>query len=283
MTISQWLNNAKKKLQHANIEAYNASSEIILAYVLKVDRLYLLINNSQTLSTQEIEKANELLLRRENHEPTSYLTGTKEFYGLNFTVNKHTLIPRADTEILVESVLKKYENDNLIFADLGTGSGCIAISLLANRSNWTAIAIDNSEQALEIANLNAKKLKVEDRINFIHADIHSFDFPSSKFNFIVSNPPYITKSEYNNLDLQVKNYEPKFALIANENSNGLETIKAVINFAEKSLEKSGGLYIEHGFEQAEAVKMLFSSNNWKKPFTIKDLSNLDRITTAILL
>lgn len=267
-------------------------ASILLAYVLAKPRVYLNTWPEKVLNQGQIAMFEVLLNKRLNGEPIAYITGQKEFFSLMFKVNKYTLIPRPETEVLVEYILEKFKNkDNLNILDLGTGSGCIAIALAKASNNqnlnWNIIAIDKSAQALEIAKEN-QKLNKADNIKFLESDWFScFENQNNKntyFDCIVSNPPYLAQSELNN-DLT---YEPASALVAN--NNGLSDIELIITKAKDYLTPEGILIIEHGADQRDVIENLLknlldqvsddlsskTNNNYKKYKFIKDYSNLDR-------
>ena len=285
-TIKNWLNEAVNKLEDIksinklNISNTRLDAEILLLDVIKKSKVFLYTDSDYILTNLELKKLDLLLKRRLKGEPIAYIIGHKEFWSLDLKVTSDVLIPRPDTELLVEKVLESLPKDkNCKIADIGTGSGAIAIALAKERPNWQIHAVDLSEKSLKIARQNA----VYNHINntkFYCADLFTgFENIDFKFDAIVSNPPYIDiNDEYitniNSIELQ---YEPKMALIA-ENM-GMDIIEKLIKFAPRFLVNKGFLFIEHGYKQKEDIKnylkdisLTFSSINF-----YQDLNKLDRI------
>ena len=281
------MNNIKEHLRAAeniliknDIESARLEAEILLAHVLKVGRLYLYINPEQLLSQEQIDNYNMLIERRANHEPTAYIIGHREFMDLDLIVNEDVLIPRPETEILVETVIDCLNDSTsmLRLADIGTGSGAIAISLAKHLPNTSIEAVDISEKALSIAKLNSNRYNLFSRINFHLGDLLS---PlNGKFKAIVSNPPYIPSRIIDNLQAEVKEYEPKISL--DGGTDGLDFYRRLINEAPRLLADDGFLALEIGADQAESVKNLAQAEHFQKVEIIKDLSHNDRVVICRL-
>lgn len=252
--------------------------EILLSLVLKKARSYLFTWPEKKLSEEQLLEFIHLLSRRAEGEPIAYITGEKEFWSLLFTVSKATLIPRPDTETLVELVLDLYHNDESITClDLGTGTGAIALALASEKSTWKIDATDFNVEAVKLAQYNAKNF------NLTHVNIYQSDWfeeisKNKKFDIIVSNPPYIDGDDINLSQGDVR-FEPKSALVATE--QGLADIKHIADKARCFLHTGGKLFFEHGFEQGQAVRTILTGLGYKNAQTKQDLNGHDRISWAI--
>ena len=251
-------------------------TEILICFVINKERSFLLTWPENKLSQEQAKHFVELMLRRVAGEPIAYIVNLREFWSLPLQVSPATLIPRPDTEVLVEQVLSQHVNENLTCLDLGTGTGAIALALASEKPLWTIEAVDFNHDAVELATRNAKNLDLS------HVDIYQSDwfnsvFADKFFDIIVSNPPYIDAGDHH-LDEGDVRYEPKTALVAAD--SGLADIKIIVNHARRFLKPGGSLYIEHGFEQSLAVKKILADFAYSEIETIKDYSNNDRITYA---
>ena len=258
------LNFGQNELKTTNISSSLLDSEILLSYVLKTTREKLLCNLDNKLNKYQIIMFKKLIKLRSRRMPIAYITRKKEFWRNNFQINKSVLIPRPETELLVEKILnkiKKNERKNIL--DIGTGSGCILISILLERHKCIGTGIDISKSAINVAKTNAKIQQVKNRITFINSDIDKFY--SNKYDFIVSNPPYIKKTNLNNLSEDVKNFEPIKAL--DGGINGIEIYKKVIMKGSKLLKTGGNLILE--IEDNHIYKL--SSMLIKKRFYINEI------------
>ncbi|MGD0465510.1 MAG: peptide chain release factor N(5)-glutamine methyltransferase [Gammaproteobacteria bacterium] len=253
--------------------------EILLCHVLQVERYFLKAHPEKLLSNYQIKKFYKLVTRRLQHEPIAYITGTKHFWDLNLLVNRNVLIPRSETEILVEQALAKLStNSSAKILELGTGSGAVALSIAKHRPNTTVYATDLSTSALKLAKRNAKALNINNIIFFsgdwFKALPPSLDF---KFDLIISNPPYIAAAEVNLCDQEIF-YEPKLALFAD--NNGLACLKKIIFDSVYYLANNGYLLLEHGYNQAIEVANMLKKSGLIEPEYFKDLSSLDRVVVA---
>jgi release factor glutamine methyltransferase len=232
------------------IESPRLEAEVLLAHVLKCDRINLYTGYDRPLLDNELAAYRDTISRRRNGEPTAYITGTKEFWSLNFEVDSSVLIPRPDTETLVGAVLDRAPDEGR-FLDLGTGTGCVAIALASELKNIEIDAVDISPQACRLARRNAEKHHVADRIRVLEGDLFAALPPNSSYIAIVSNPPYIPMNEISNLSLEVQK-EPRVAL--DGGPDGLDVVRRIICSAPDHLEPSGWLLVEIDPRQARKLK-----------------------------
>ena len=284
MTRRQWLDQAGRVLH--DTDAPRRTAELVLCSVLNITRVALITHPDRELPRDAVARLAELLERRLSGEPVAYLLGWREFYGRSFEVNAATLIPRPETECLVDEALAFLPEQAVCFADLGTGSGCLAVTLAAERPLWKGVAVDISEQALDTARRNAERLGTADRLNFVRADFARFGFlpdfppvvPDAGLSLVISNPPYVSEAEYASLAPDVRVYEPKTALVPGP--TGLEHARAVVEAAWHILRPGGLLLMEHGAAQGGAVRALCAPERWRDARTGRDLAGLDRYLAA---
>lgn len=272
VSIQSLLKQAASLLQNTEHPLFEA--ELLLAFVLQKPRSYLHAWPDQEVPTELCERFYLLTNRRQQGEPIAYLTGTQEFWSLPLAVTPATLIPRPDTEILVEQVLAHFSKERLVkLADLGTGSGAIALALASERPLWTIDATDISESALQIASLNAQTLGLN-QIRF-HAGRWCDALPSRDYDAIVSNPPYIAEVEWGDFAAGLL-FEPKSALLSG--ADGLDDIREICTQASSYLKPGGYLFIEHGFKQGDAVRKIFATSGYTLVHSVRDLSSNERVT-----
>ncbi len=253
------INYGSKILKLNNIDSYNLDSELLLAKVLNTTRENLLINLENDIKLNIFNNFLKLLERRIKKEPIAYIFNKKEFWKYKFKVNKDVLIPRPETEIIVNETLKLTNaKSRKNFLDVGTGSGCIILSILKERSNCKGTAIDICKKALKVAISNAKMHHLENKIKFVNIDIDKFNH--YKYDFIVSNPPYINNVDLKRLGSNVRLYEPLVALKAGV--DGLSEIKKLILKSKKLLKKNGKLVIEIGHQQIKFITYLLKKNGF---------------------
>ena len=264
-------------LKNSSILSAKLDAELLLTLTLNIPREKILLNLKKKLNKSEIIDYLKLINKRKKKEPISSISGKKFFWKYEFLLNKDVLAPRFETELLVEEVLKNFKfSNNINVLDVGIGSGCILISLLKERKRWRGIGLDISALAIKIAKINAKIQHVENRIRFLNSDIDKIS--TGKYDLIVSNPPYINKIGYNNLDLGVKNYEPKLALYGGV--DGLRIIEKVIDKSNDILKKNGLLAMEIGLGQYYKVSELLKKNEFYIIKTVKDYQNIKRCLIA---
>ena len=273
MIYIEILNNGKNFLKKNKIKNPILDSELLLSKVLNKSREEILLNSNYILKKQEINKFNSYLLRRKYNEPIAYILGFKYFWKYKFITNKSVLIPRPDTELIVEECLKYLPNNkSKKILDIGTGSGCIIISILKERSKCIATALDLSNRALNVAKSNAKLHQLENKINFINIDIDKYN--SYNYDLIISNPPYINNVELSRLDNDIKFHEPKIALSGG--LDGFRDIKKVIIKSKKLLKRNGKLIIEIGSKQRNQSIKILNENDFYINKISTDLSGKDR-------
>ena len=276
--IAENLKKASRILDESGISESRREAASLLALALKKDKIFLTAHDDYLLSDEEEKLFEDFLQRRANREPLQYIRGTQEFFGLDFTVTPDVLIPRPETELIVENaieILKDFENPK--FCEVGIGSGCISISILHEIKNSSAIGLDISENALKIAQINAERNSVAERLKLEISDIFEI-LKNENFDLIVSNPPYISREDVNNLQAEVKDFEPLTALT--DGRDGLSIIKKIILDAPKFLRGGGYLLMEIGFAQSEKVSRMFDKNVWQSVEFVKDLQGIPRMVKA---
>tara|TARA_B100000586_G_C20111849_1_gene430422 strand:- start:1779 stop:2621 length:843 start_codon:yes stop_codon:yes gene_type:complete len=280
MNCQEALNKGIKILRSNNIKSFNLDSEILLALSLKLDRSRLLLNLNKEIKKNQSEVFFNFVDRRKKSEPIAYILGFKEFWKNNFIVDKSVLIPRPDTEIVVEQALKEIKvNESKQILDVGTGSGCIILSVLNERKNSYGYGIDISKKAINLAKNNAKIQHFRNRIKFFNSDIDNFYF--GKYDLIVSNPPYIRMFDIEALDKDIKFYEPNLAL--NGGVDGYSKIRKVIKKSSLLIKKEGKLILEIGFNQVVKTKKILKTYGFYVNRIVKDLSGISRCIVSTKL
>ena len=278
MTVKEALETAGNKLKENNIDNHISEARYLLKYLLDKDDVFFITNLNYELKDEEIKEYEKLINKRRSHVPFSYITGIKEFMGLDFHVDKDTLIPRPETEIIVEYMIENFKDITMDILEIGVGSGCISISIAKYLENVNILGVDINEQAIITANKNIKEHNVQDRVKFKRSDI--YENVEGKFDIIISNPPYIRKDIIDTLEDDVKKYEPILALDGGE--DGLYFYREIIKNASKYLNQGGRIIFEIGHDQGEEVKELLLQNNFTDIETIKDLAGFDRTVVGRL-
>ena len=266
MNSTQLLEIGAKTLKNNKVISYRLDSEIILSQILKISRENLLINE-YNISDIKIIKFKSLISRRSKQEPIAYIFKKKEFRSRDFFIDNKSLIPRPETELLIDPIIKIFKNKSLFFLDVGVGSGCITYSILNEIKQSRGLGIDISKKSLINAKINLKKFK--NRAKLMKRSID--DITHTKFDLIVSNPPYIVKREINRLSQDIKKYEPRIAL--DGGNDGLDVVKKVIYKAKNILKSNGILALEIGTGQYLSVTKLLKACNFRKKIIIKDYKN----------
>tara|TARA_B100000767_G_scaffold4734_1_gene4458 strand:- start:1825 stop:2667 length:843 start_codon:yes stop_codon:yes gene_type:complete len=280
MNIENILNDGLFALKKNKIPNAKLDVEIILSCLIKKDKKHILLNPKEILNSHQIYKFKTLIKRRKKGEPIAYLINKKEFWKDEFYVDNNVLIPRPDTEILIEEVLKLYsKTSQLQVLDIGTGSGCILLSILRERPKFYGTGIDISQKSINVSKFNAKKLHLTNRAKFIHSSVDNFNL--GKYDLIVSNPPYIELLNLQYLEKNVINFEPKLALSGG--FDGFSKIRKVIKKASYLIKKNGKFILEIGFDQKNKVKEILKKDGFYINKSLKDYGNNDRciISTKI--
>ena len=280
MNIENTLNEGVNILQKNKISNPQLDSEILLSNSIKKDKKHIILNPKELINSKQSEKFRSLIERRKKGEPIAYLINKKEFWKDEFFVNKDVLIPRPDTELLIEQVLKIYsKNVQLQVLDIGTGSGCILLSILKERPNFYGTGIDISKKSINVSKFNAKQLNLMNRVKFFHSSVDNFKI--GKYDLVVSNPPYIELLNLKYLEKDVVNFEPKLALSGG--LDGFSKIRKVVNKAGVLIKKNGKFILEIGFNQKNKVKKILKKEGFYVNKAIKDYGNNDRciISTKI--
>jgi len=260
-------------LKNKSINSAKLDSEILLASVIDKDRKYLILNNDQIIKEKNLKHFQKLINKRSFGEPIAYLTNEKFFWNYKFFVTKDTLIPRPDTELIVEQILKLTKSKTKMkILDIGVGSGCILLTILKERKNFYGVGVDISKKCLNISKINAKNLEVSSRVNFFKSDVDKFDL--GKYDLIVSNPPYIKKFDLKYLEKDVVDFEPKLAL--DGGLDGLSEIRKVIKKSSELIKKNGKFILEIGFDQKNKVINLLKDKGFYINSISKDLAKNDR-------
>jgi release factor glutamine methyltransferase len=280
MNIKLAINEGKQKLDEFKIRTSLLDSEILMSKVLKKDRAYIVMNYDKKLTYDNFNHFKNLIKERSKGKPVAYLVEKKDFWNAEFKIKRDVLIPRPDTELIIQETLKLTKNRNkLKVLDIGVGSGCILLSLLLDRNDFIGVGIDISKKCLDLARYNTLKLKLKNRIKFFKSDIDNFNY--GKYDLIVSNPPYINHIDFRNLDKDISNYEPKLALYGG--LDGLSVFRKVITKSSKLIKKNGKLILEIGFDQKDKIKSILRENRFYINKVFKDFANNNRciISTKI--
>lgn len=272
-SIAEVLREATQVLQNAGVPEARREAGSLLCFVIEKDRTFLIAHAEDELNDRQVDQFRDVVERRAAGEPLQYITGVQDFYGREFRVTPDVLIPRPETELLVEAALEVSRAATAI-CDVGTGSGCIALTLLCELKNAHAVAIDKSAAALEIAKVNAQKLSVADRTEFIVSDCFDSLDPR-EFDLVVSNPPYVSAGVVAGLQREVRDHEPLIAL--SPGPDGLSVIRRLLREAPAFLKQGGHLMTEIGFDQGEAIQQLIDANVWQLLEIRPDLQCIPRI------
>lgn len=270
------LKEAREQLEKAGIATAALDARLLVCEALGVSQEHLLREPDQTVAGEKFTQLSAMVARRTRCEPMAYILGTREFWGRAFMVTPATLIPRPDTEIMIEAVLAHYDSTEAFrFLDAGTGSGCIAVTVAAEYPQASGIAVDVSQEALDIAHSNARAHGVEDRCAMVHSHWDEALPHDQTFDLILSNPPYIAESEREHLMSDVRDYEPSQALFAT--GNGLDAYRAIASFSLRRLNAGGMVMLEAGMGQAEAIKEIFANEGlvWRRSHA--DLQAIERV------
>ena len=273
MNIENALNIANNILKDNCNNSYQLDSELLMSKIFEKDRKFIILNSNKKLSEEKLEQFNCLINKRSKGEPIAYLLNKKDFWKYEFYVDKGILIPRPDSEVVVDQILKLTNNkDNLRILDIGVGSGCLLLSVLKERKKFHGVGVDISKKCIDISNINASKLKISNRVKFFKSDVDNFNF--GKYDLIVSNPPYIKMLDFNNLKKDVINFEPKLALYGG--LDGTSEIRKVIKKSSELIKKNGKFILEIAYDQKNKVIKLLRDKGFYINNVLKDLADNDR-------
>lgn len=285
LTVAEALREASEALRDSGVDEPRREAVSLLSHALSRDRAFLITHSDELLTVEHLRSYLSSVERRAAGEPLQYITGAQEFYGLDFEVNENVLIPRPETELLVETALEILKGtDSPLVCDVGTGSGCIAVSLLHTRTDARALALDVSAAALEVAARNAARWRVAGRIDFLVSDcfdaLASNGHDAARFDLVASNPPYIAEDDLEGLQREVRDHEPRVALTPG--GDGLSVIRRLVSESPRHLKPGGHLLIEIGFGQHEHVASLIDPRVWTLLGIHLDLQGIPR-TAALRL
>ncbi len=273
MKIETAIQQANNILKKNYIKNSLLDTELLISKAINKDREYLILNNKMKIRQNDYAKFKKLIIERSKGKPIAHLVGKKNFWKYDFYIDKNVLIPRPDTELIIEQVLKIYKNkQNIKFLDVGVGSGAILLSILSEKKGFFGTGIDISKECLNISKKNAIKLKVNERVKLYKSNIDNFK--KGKYDLIISNPPYIKKLDLSKLDKDIRNFEPHIAL--DGGLDGLSEIRKVINKSAELIKKNGKLILEIAFNQRIEVKKILENNGFYVDAVIKDLAKNDR-------
>tara|TARA_B100000242_G_scaffold46073_1_gene27363 strand:+ start:278 stop:1126 length:849 start_codon:yes stop_codon:yes gene_type:complete len=282
MNIYQAIKKASSDLKRKHIKSAPLDSEILMSKALNKSREFIIMNPCEEINDYDYNNFQELISFRVKNKPIAYITGKKSFWKYDFQINERVLIPRPDSEIIIEQVLRIYKNKkNINFLEIGVGSGCIILSVLKEKKSFLGKGVDISKDSLKVCKDNADKLGLENRLKLFKSDIDNFSL--GKYDLIISNPPYIKNLNFNNMDDEIVKYEPKIAL--DGGLDGLSEIRKVIKKSSELIKIHGKLILEIAHDQKNEVKQILNRNNFYVNEVIKDFANKDRciISTKIQL
>lgn len=280
-TVGRVLAWAVEDFRNKGFESPRLEAELFVGRATGLNRVQLIAHGERPVSTEELGRIREFIQRRRRSEPAAYILGEREFHGLSFRVDRRVLIPRPDTETLVEVALERTRElsefgDAL---DLCTGSGCVAIAFKHQRPTWRVLATDVSSEALEVARANAERLGTAFGMAFQQSDVFSAIDPARRFQLITANPPYIPRAEIPKLDPDIREFEPEVALVGG--SDGLDLARRVVKEASQHLAPLGVLALETGYDQGKTVKALFEAAGFTDVTITKDYGSRDRVVSGL--
>lgn len=282
LTLKQLQDDAIEQLRAIGIEQPEADVKWMLMDCLELSQVDYILKQREVLDNKQLEGFLKVLKRRLNGEPIQYIHGQQDFRGLLFNVDTNVLIPRPETEMLIDLILKEVNQQEGFILDIGTGTGCIPISLLHEQKKWQGVSVDISEGALKIAKQNVKRHDMTERLNLIHSNLFEKlgETYYNRFDIIVSNPPYIPIKDKEVLMPEVRDYEPHLALFGGE--DGLDFYRRISIDAKHYLKEGGYLFYEIGIHQSEAVKNLMENNGFKAVTVVNDLTGIPRFVYGIV-
>ena len=277
--ISESIQRASEILQNSGIHEPQREAKALLSLALQKDKIFLIAYPEYSLKEVEEKLFQDFIKRRANREPFQHIAGKQEFWGLDFVVTPDVLIPRPETELIVETgigILRNLENPK--FCEVGIGSGCISVSILHEIKNAKAIGLDISNKALQIAKKNAEKNSILNRLDLMISDVFDDLDTTEKFDLIISNPPYIPIADVPNLQIEVRDFDPHIALT--DGKDGLSIIEKIIGKSPECLKPDGFLVLEIGFNQSDKVRQMFNLQIWQEIEFFRDLQGIPRIVKS---
>ena len=275
-TVREILAKSEAFFEGRGLDSPRLSAQLLLSQALGLDRLGLILAMDRPLTPEELDLVRPLVARRGKGEPVAYILGERVFYGLEFAVTPATLIPRPETELIIDRALELFPAGELTsFADLGTGSGCLAVTLAVRFPGATGLALDLSPEALAVARQNAVRHQVAERVAFLDADFADLPAHDGGYGLIVSNPPYVSAAEYRECSREVREFEPSSALTPGE--TGLEAVPTVARAARTRLAPGGVLLVEIGWKQGPRAAAILAEAGFTEVAVLRDLAGLDRV------
>ena len=273
MIIENAIQKAVKILKKNNIATPFLDSELLMSETISKDRSYILLNPRKNLTCKHLSYFEKLIELRSKGEPIAYLVKKKDFWNYEFVVKNGILIPRPETEIIVQECLKLAQNKKCLkVLDVGVGSGCILLSILKEKKNFYGVGIDLSKKCIDLSKINSHRLAIKNRVKFYKSNIDNFNY--GKYDLIISNPPYVKKYDYRYLKKDIKNFEPRMAL--DGGLDGLSEIRKLINKSSELIKRNGKLILEIGFDQKIKVLRLLRNEGFFINKVVKDFANNDR-------
>tara|TARA_Y100001935_G_scaffold62827_1_gene52733 strand:+ start:574 stop:1416 length:843 start_codon:yes stop_codon:yes gene_type:complete len=273
MIIENAIQKAVKILKKNNIATPFLDSELLMSETISKDRSYILLNPRKNLTCKHLSYFEKLIELRSKGEPIAYLVKKKDFWNYEFVVKNGILIPRPETEIIVQECLKLAQNKKCLkVLDVGVGSGCILLSILKEKKNFYGVGIDLSKKCIDLSKINSHRLAIKNRVKFYKSNIDNFNY--GKYDLIISNPPYVKKYDYRYLKKDIKNFEPRMAL--DGGLDGLSEIRKLINKSSELIKRNGKLILEIGFDQKIKVLRLLKNEGFFINKVVKDFANNDR-------
>ena len=273
MKIENAIQEGFLQLKQNNIESALLDSQLLMSQIINKDQKFIILNPDKKLQNSDYKSFKNLISHRAKGKPVAQLIGVKSFWNYDFSLNDEVLIPRPDSELIVEQVLKIYKGKKKInLLEIGVGSGCLILSILKEKKLFYGTGIDISNHCIKISNFNAKKLNIQNRVKLFKSDIDNFNL--GKYDLIISNPPYIKKLDFNNLKKDVVNFEPKLAL--DGGLEGLSCFRKVIKKSSELIKKRGRLILEIAYDQKRDVAKILRENGFYINRILRDLANNDR-------
>ena len=273
MNLENAIDQGIQILKKNSIKSAILDSEILMSKVIGKERRFIILNQNKHLEKDSFDYFKSLIDQRSKGKPVAYLIGKKDFWNHEFKIDNNVLVPRPDSELIIEEVLRLSKNKNkLKLLDIGVGSGCLLLSILNEKKNFYGIGIDISKKCIDLSKINALNLKIANRVKFFKTDVDNFNY--GKYDLIISNPPYINRFDLKNLDREVLNFEPKLSL--DGGLDGLSVVRKVINKASELIKINGILILEIGFNQKERVKKILKNKGFYINKVLKDYAYNDR-------